>query len=147
MHCLLKCECDICIVVLMLFSIDLIFFQAEYFRLLGESEKHVAVHMVHIDTEQCGSAFPDRKDSPYARYSIHHSDTKKSFHQCYAAIKNYQWYIKSVATKFKIIIRNINKINIDKMNVWLLRCIIMWPFHILVIYLFIYLAKISIDKC
>ena len=46
------------------------FFQAEYFRLLGECEKHVAVHMVHIDTDQCGSAFPDRKDSPYARYAI-----------------------------------------------------------------------------
>jgi len=43
-------------------------FQDLYWQLVGEKDQHVSIQVAHIDTKHCGSAFPAKKDSPYARY-------------------------------------------------------------------------------
>ena len=42
--------------------------EEEYWRLLGEGARHVAVQRAHVNTKGVGSGFPTKKDSPYCKY-------------------------------------------------------------------------------
>ena len=43
-------------------------FQTEYWRILTQRDKHVAVQNANVDTKFCGSGFPTEEDSPNSRY-------------------------------------------------------------------------------
>ena len=41
--------------------------QDDYWRIVREGSQHVTSQIVHIDTKNCGSAFPTKKESPYSK--------------------------------------------------------------------------------
>ena len=41
--------------------------EEQYWRVLRDADKHVAVQVAHVNTKGVGSGFPTKKDSPYCK--------------------------------------------------------------------------------